>query len=432
MAQPRPEHLNWSLKRGCDVASAATAFASVAAKIHEFVHAVRAKQASGTGSQWMAIEDFSNRIQAEAVQLIADAFLDPDVVKWFVQEESHIRDPENYLAYLANKAARLDKLHTRLSAPNGSAMQNGASLADRATPAGDTRETTSESQALLSLSVFISHSSQDAQLAGQLVDLLRSALNLRADRVRCTSVDGYRLPAGVDSDEQLRDEALHSVVFIGILSPFSMASAYVLFELGARWGAKQPIIPLLAPGMGPQALRGPLVGLNAVSCDSAAQLHQLVTDVSRTLQIDPEGAAVYQRHVDAIVYSAHPAQGPEPPAPVAVPTRTEAKPSVVLPADGSALSAVAEVDEYSDADEVIARHCEREWRDDYNMRAYCIKQQKGAVANLKSATHPDIPTDVLQQIRRKCAREWPDDYSMRYYCEKQQLTAYRQMQNGRT
>ncbi|OLC68161.1 MAG: hypothetical protein AUH69_02145 [Actinobacteria bacterium 13_1_40CM_4_65_12] len=112
--------------------------------------------------------------------------------------------------------------------------------------------------------VFVSHSSQDVALAAQVVDLLRAALNLRAESIRCTSVDGYRLPAGADSDEQLRDEALACRALIGILSAFSLASAYVLFELGARWGAKRPLIPLLAPGIGPQALKGPLAGLNAL------------------------------------------------------------------------------------------------------------------------------------------------------------------------
>ena len=103
--------------------------------------------------------------------------------------------------------------------------------------------------------VFVSHSNQDVELATAVVDLLRAALNLRAEQIRCTSVEGYRLPAGADFDSQLRDEALESPVFIGILSAFSLTSAYVLFELGARWGARRPIMPLLAPGTGIQVVK---------------------------------------------------------------------------------------------------------------------------------------------------------------------------------
>src|SRR5690349_15939207 len=154
--------------------------------------------------------------------------------------------------------------------------------------------------------VFVSHSNEDVVLATHVVDLLRAALNLRAEQIRCTSVEGYRLPGGADFDSQLRDEALESRVFIGILSAFSLASAYVLFELGARWGSKRPIMPLLAPGTGLQVVKGPLTGLNVLSCENASQLHQMVSEIAEVLGISPEGPAVYQRHIDAILYLAHP------------------------------------------------------------------------------------------------------------------------------
>jgi len=104
--------------------------------------------------------------------------------------------------------------------------------------------------------LFVSHSSDDAELAALLVQLLSTALGLRSQQIRCTSVDGYRLPGGADSDEQLRDEALAAECFIGVLSSQSLTSAYVLFELGVRWGAKKHLVPLLAPGMKPHSLRG--------------------------------------------------------------------------------------------------------------------------------------------------------------------------------
>jgi len=153
------------------------------------------------------------------------------------------------------------------------------------------------------IDIFISHSSQDKPLAEQVLDLLRSALNLRADAIRCTSIDGYRLPVGADSDAQLRDEILGAKSFVGVLSLVSLESAYVLFELGARWAAGKHLAPLLAPGITPHALRGPLVGLNALSCEVPAQMHQLVHDLGNVLGISPEPPQVYQAKIDALAYS---------------------------------------------------------------------------------------------------------------------------------
>jgi hypothetical protein len=153
------------------------------------------------------------------------------------------------------------------------------------------------------INVFISHSSQDQALAECIVDLLRSALNLPANTIRCTSVDGYRLPIGADTDEQLREEILSARAFVGILSSMSLASAYVLFELGARWGAGKSLAPLLAPGMTTRALRGPIAGLNALSCESAAQLHQFVHELGNVLGIQPEAPHVYQAKIDSVVSS---------------------------------------------------------------------------------------------------------------------------------
>jgi len=274
--------------------------------------------------------------------------------------------------------------------------------------------------------VFISHSSQDVQLATHIVDLLRSALNLRADQIRCTSVEGYGFPAGADFDSQLRDEALESRIFIGILSAFSLASAYVLFELGARWGAKQPIMPLLAPGTGPQVIKGPLTGLNVLSCENASQLHQLVSEVAHVLEISPESPAVYQRHIEAILYFSHPGDGQTAAVDAWDPNTSSS--AAQIPTSTEMLS--EPVDDYSEADQVIKRHCEREWPADYSMRGYCIKQQREALTTLKRGRPHDIPTDVFASIREKCAQEWSDDYTMRLYCEQQQFAAFRELENN--
>jgi hypothetical protein len=156
--------------------------------------------------------------------------------------------------------------------------------------------------------LFISHSSQDRDLAERLIDLIRAALNLPASAIRCTSVDGYRLPGGATTDDQLRREVHDSDTFIGIVSAEGVRSPYVLFELGARWGAGKHLVPLLAPGSPASVLAGPLAGLNALRCDSRAQLHQLVEELASPLSVPLQSRAAFEKYVDRVVTS--PASGP--------------------------------------------------------------------------------------------------------------------------
>ena len=53
------------------------------------------------------------------------------------------------------------------------------------------------------IDIFISHSSQDVRIAQSLITLLRSALNIPASHIRCTSVEGYKFDAGISFDEQI-------------------------------------------------------------------------------------------------------------------------------------------------------------------------------------------------------------------------------------
>lgn len=155
-----------------------------------------------------------------------------------------------------------------------------------------------------SLQIFVSHSSRDEETAKRLITLIRSALNLPASAIRCTSVDGYRLPAGIPVDERLRQEIHDSTVFIALLTRNSMSSVYFLFELGARWATHRPLLPLLAGGTAQDLLRGPLSALNALSCENEAQLYQFIGDLATALQRPSESPAVYHKCVMEVVDAA--------------------------------------------------------------------------------------------------------------------------------
>jgi hypothetical protein len=119
---------------------------------------------------------------------------------------------------------------------------------------------------------------------------LRAALRLSAAQIRATSVEETQLGAGSDIDESLRAEVRDSQVFIAVLSPNSLASTYVLFELGARWGADRKMLPLLMPNMSPEQLDSPLNRLYAPKADRPGLL-SLIEQAAKTLGIDPESAA---------------------------------------------------------------------------------------------------------------------------------------------
>lgn len=148
------------------------------------------------------------------------------------------------------------------------------------------------------MELFISHSSGDAKVAEALIEFLRSALDIPASQVRCTSVDGYRLPGGADTKQQLRQEVSDAESFIALVSPDSLKSSFMMFELGARWGAVKHLIPLTIRGMRAGSLPSPLNDLNALDAANEAQLHQLVRDLGKVIGREPTGPAVYQRSLD--------------------------------------------------------------------------------------------------------------------------------------
>lgn len=150
------------------------------------------------------------------------------------------------------------------------------------------------------IEIFISHNSRDVDVAEALIELIRAALDVPHGKMRCTSVDGYRLPAGAATESQLRQEVHNSRCFVALLTPSSVQSSYVLFELGARWGAGLNCLPLLAKGLTAQALESPLSSLNALSCTSESQLHQLLEDIGSHIGRTPGSAATYAKHLQQV------------------------------------------------------------------------------------------------------------------------------------
>lgn len=154
--------------------------------------------------------------------------------------------------------------------------------------------------------VFVSHCHADQDLAEAIVELLCAALGLRRKDFRCTSVEGSALPGGAQTSEQLRREIAETPAFISILTPQSLQSFYVLFELGARWQVGSSHIPLLARGMSGNVLQEPLKATIALDISSEAKAHQFIHDLAAVLGRDVESANSYIEKIRKVIRLAKP------------------------------------------------------------------------------------------------------------------------------
>jgi hypothetical protein len=159
----------------------------------------------------------------------------------------------------------------------------------------------------MAIRIFISHSAKDEKLASAIVDFLQSSLSIADDELRCTSVPGHKLPVGSDSASTLRDNIGESAVVIGLITNASLSSGWVLFELGATWGAKKNLKPLVADDVDFKELPGPLSGQHAAKLSSKGDLSQLIEEISEILGAKRRAAAKATAALDQLLdaHSAH-------------------------------------------------------------------------------------------------------------------------------
>lgn len=127
--------------------------------------------------------------------------------------------------------------------------------------------------------IFISHRHKDRKIAAALVSLLEEAFEVGQKDLRCTSVQPYTLSIGARTSDRLRAEIRNAEVVLGVISPETTESDYVLAELGAAWGLEVPTFPLLAGGASANQVPAPLDELNCVALTDSKACLQLVDEL---------------------------------------------------------------------------------------------------------------------------------------------------------
>ncbi len=136
----------------------------------------------------------------------------------------------------------------------------------------------------------VSHSSIDDALATALARLFPRASRLPAENIRCSSADGYQLGGGDLTDETLRREVFEADTFVGLITPASIRSRYVLFELGARWGVAAGLRPLLAGRVVAGAAGALLANMMCLNAGNKSQMMQLISQLASELVVQCEAS----------------------------------------------------------------------------------------------------------------------------------------------
>lgn len=152
--------------------------------------------------------------------------------------------------------------------------------------------------------LFVSHASADADLAKALVHAVERAFNISARQILCSSVEGYRLEGGARTSDTLRAVIATAPAFAAILTPQSIVSSYVLFELGARWGVGKQISPLLARGATADVVPGPLKELNVLDLAELDQSFQFIDELKAVLGLPHEPFSAFRSAVNDLSISA--------------------------------------------------------------------------------------------------------------------------------
>lgn len=124
---------------------------------------------------------------------------------------------------------------------------------------------------------------------------------LEDEDIRCTSVAGHKLPVGSDTATALRDELSESSVVIGLITSTSVDSSWVLFELGATWGARRHLKPILTDEIEYKDLPGPLSGSHAARLSNKGDLSQCIEEVTNIVGATSRSRAKIDKAIDDLI-----------------------------------------------------------------------------------------------------------------------------------
>jgi hypothetical protein len=91
-----------------------------------------------------------------------------------------------------------------------------------------------------------------------------------------------------------------SKLFLALITPISIRSSYVLFELGGRWCTGLPMFPVMGRGATSSLLEGPLSGINALNLENRPEVLQLLENMGKKLDRNAFSVSSFDDEITAV------------------------------------------------------------------------------------------------------------------------------------
>lgn len=142
-------------------------------------------------------------------------------------------------------------------------------------------------------SIFISHSSRDANYAKAVVELLES---IGISSIFCSSVEGYSIPLGKRFLDYIKEELNKDTLLLFLVSDNFYKSPICLCEMGAAWVKEHRFISILIPPFEYGELKGIIEGHQAFKINDIEKLASFYDVLTQSFKLSPNTAA-WQRKV---------------------------------------------------------------------------------------------------------------------------------------
>jgi formylglycine-generating enzyme required for sulfatase activity len=145
--------------------------------------------------------------------------------------------------------------------------------------------------------IFISHSSLDSPIVGDLIDLIES-IGINDNQIFCSSFEGYGIELGENFLERLKTELNEEIIAFFILTQNFYKSPISLCEMGAVWIKSNKHIPILIPPFEFKDIKGVFPVSQGMKINDKSKLNTLKETLENDFSLPSLRTSIWEKKRD--------------------------------------------------------------------------------------------------------------------------------------